>query len=199
MTRFTCRETHRLQQTHQARDARNPARTLEPPVGLAISPGRAWTAGMHRPRRHPPAKPEGRQMKQEEGLLHAPAPRRYSPWLREKECAQWSSCQGPVVWSGSSSEPVIEGSTPASVVNGKLGRSARGCARIPEPSLQSQRQGVNLHEWDTSRHQHHHDSISQCFCISMNKKEAVQVINTKPVKASIPVKYLRSPMGSISP
>jgi hypothetical protein len=39
----------------------------------------------------------------------------------------------------------------------------------------------------------------QLRCISKYRKEAVHVINTRPASDSIPVKYLRSPIGSISP
>ena len=39
----------------------------------------------------------------------------------------------------------------------------------------------------------------QLRCISKYRNEAVQVIKTRPASDSIPVKYLISPMGSISP
>jgi len=39
----------------------------------------------------------------------------------------------------------------------------------------------------------------QYFCISRNRNEAVQVIITKPVSASSPVRYLRGPTGTMSP
>lgn len=39
----------------------------------------------------------------------------------------------------------------------------------------------------------------QYFCISRNRKDAVQVISTRPVRACRPVRYLRWPVGAMSP
>src|SRR5471030_309529 len=39
----------------------------------------------------------------------------------------------------------------------------------------------------------------QYFCISRNRKEAVQLISTRPVRACKPVRYLSLPTGEISP
>lgn len=39
----------------------------------------------------------------------------------------------------------------------------------------------------------------QYFCISVNRNEAVQWISTVPVNACRPVRYLRCPVGAMSP